>query len=153
MAHRYPSTRLALLMRRNSWPIRCPAAGIGEVGQALSRPGGAEGEPDGVGGVGAIAGGGGGDEVAARGNRAVELGFSLGGGEPEQEVGGPLGGGVGEVVVAGKRGDEVADGLVVAMAFQEEAEHRLVFSPAAEPVRLDEPTPGGLAAPLRPPHG
>jgi len=153
MAHRWSSIPLTRLMGCGSWPLRCPAVGMGKVGQASAGPGGAEGEPHGVGGTAVIAWSGGGDQVAAWWNRVVELGFSLGGGDPHQEVGGPLGGGVGEVVVASEGGDEVADGLLVAVAFQEEAEHRVVFSPVAEPVHLDEPAPGGLAALLGPPQG
>ena len=153
MVHRWSSTPLTRLMGCDSWPLRCPAVGMGEVGQASAGPGGAEGEPDGVGGVGVIAWGGGGDQVGAWGNRAVELGFSLGGGDPHQEVGGSLGGGVGEVVVAGEDGDEVADGLLVAVVVQEELEDGVVVAPVAEPVRLDEPAPGGLAALLGPPQG
>ena len=97
---------------------------MGEVGQASAGPGCAEGEPDSVGGAAVIAWSGGGDQVAAWGNRAVQLGFSFGGGDPHQEVGGPLGGGMSEVVVAGERGDEMADGFL-AVAFEEEAEHRV----------------------------
>jgi hypothetical protein len=112
MAHRCSSTLLTWLLGRGSWSLPCPVLAVGEVGQAPPRSGVAEGEPDGVGGIGAVACGCRSDQVAARWNRAVEFGLLPRAGEPQQQVGGPLGKGVREGVVPGEGADQVPDRLL-----------------------------------------
>src|SRR5258708_10941688 len=159
------------LLARGGEPGGRGAAGLGEAQPWPGLPGG---QPDGVGGPGAAAGGfwrGGGDghagdrassahaRAAAAGGAGQECpqaGLAAGGREPEQHGGGDAGAG-GQVAVAGELGGDAAEVLAAGVVLEEEVGSDGpaggLLGPLAVAVGPGQVTPQGGAAPFGPPAG